>query len=157
VARDRKRSRQRRPKPVREQAPVSSQGRVIREDLPGELEHIGDVDEFDAALVRGADGVPAEPAELDLESEAAAREPADSADAEQAFGAERVPARRTGKDENRVVGFLRASWAELQRVQWPDRQHVSQATAVVVGFVAVMGLYFGVADWAAEKIVNFIL
>ena len=57
----------------------------------------------------------------------------------------------------RAVAFLRASWAELQRVQWPDRPQVSQATAVVLGFVAVAGIYLGVADYVAQKIINFIL
>jgi preprotein translocase SecE subunit len=57
----------------------------------------------------------------------------------------------------RAIAFLRASWAELQRVQWPDRRQVTQATTVVLGFVAVAGVYLGVADWAAQKIVNFIL
>ena len=58
---------------------------------------------------------------------------------------------------NRVIGFLRASWAELQRVQWPDRRAVSQATAVVLGFVAVAGAYLGLADYVAKEIVEFIL
>ena len=47
---------------------------------------------------------------------------------------------------NRVLNFLRASWAELQRVQWPDRKQVAQATAVVLGFVVLAGAYLGVAD-----------
>jgi preprotein translocase SecE subunit len=55
------------------------------------------------------------------------------------------------------VQFLRGSWAELQRVQWPDRRQVAQATAVVIGFVIVAGAYLGVADWAAQKFVDFIL
>jgi preprotein translocase subunit SecE len=140
---------------------VSSPGRLTHGDLPGELEHIGDVDEFDAALVRGSDGEPVESSEL--ERQVAKRDAADgdsdgNAAVEDAFGHERAPARRAaGGGENRVLAFLRASWAELQRVQWPDRQQVTQATAVVIGFVAVMGVYFGIADWAAEKIVNFIL
>jgi preprotein translocase SecE subunit len=56
-----------------------------------------------------------------------------------------------------VVGFLRASWAELQRVQWPDRQQVAQATAVVLGFVIVAGAFLALADLVASKIVNAIL
>ncbi len=55
----------------------------------------------------------------------------------------------------RAVAFLRASWAELQRMQWPDRRQTTQATAVVLGFVIVAGIYLGVADWIAQKIVNF--
>jgi preprotein translocase subunit SecE len=58
---------------------------------------------------------------------------------------------------NRAVAFLRASWAELQRVQWPDRRQVFQATAVVLGFVVVAGAYLGLADFVAKEIVEFIL
>ena len=50
------------------------------------------------------------------------------------------------KGGNRVIGFLRACWAELQRVQWPDRRQVAQATAVVLGFVVVAGAYLGLLD-----------
>jgi preprotein translocase subunit SecE len=55
------------------------------------------------------------------------------------------------------VHFLQGSWRELQRVQWPDRRQVMQATGVVIGFVIVAGIFLGVADWAAQRIVNFIL
>ncbi len=57
----------------------------------------------------------------------------------------------------RLVTFLQGSWRELQRVLWPDRRPVMQATGVVLGFVIVAGIYLGVADWVAEKIVHFIL
>ena len=33
----------------------------------------------------------------------------------------------------RLIGFLQGSWRELQRVQWPDRRQVVQATGVVIG------------------------
>jgi preprotein translocase SecE subunit len=69
-----------------------------------------------------------------------------------------LPARQANRPvHNRAIAFLRASWAELQRMQWPDRRQVTQATTVVLGFVAVAGVYLGAADWAAQKIVNFIL
>jgi preprotein translocase SecE subunit len=57
----------------------------------------------------------------------------------------------------RLVGFLQGSWRELQRVQWPDRRQVAQATGVVIGFVIVAGVFLGVADLVASKLVNFIL
>jgi preprotein translocase SecE subunit len=82
---------------------------------------------------------------------------------EEAFGEgvpaeEAAPGRRPSQPFRlRAVAFLRASWAELQRVQWPDRRHVTQATTVVLGFLVVAGVYLGIADWAAQKIVNFIL
>jgi preprotein translocase subunit SecE len=147
---------------------VPAQGRVVREDLPGQLDHVGDVDEFDAALVRGAEGVPADSlaaAELavDAQDEVKQRAPGKRAAKDgrgngSLGGEAALPVRHPSQSLGaRVAAFLRASWAELQRVQWPDRRQVTQATAVVLGFVAVMGIYLGVADWAAQKIVNFII
>lgn len=70
--------------------------------------------------------------------------------------ARRAPAVRPAKG-NRVTSFLRASWAELQRVQWPNRHQVFQATAVVLGFVVVAGAFLAGADFVAGKIVDAIL
>jgi preprotein translocase subunit SecE len=67
-----------------------------------------------------------------------------------------VPAHRPGPF-TRLVRFLQGSWRELQRVQWPDRRQVVQATGVVIGFVIVAGIYLGLADWVAGKVVPFIL
>ena len=58
---------------------------------------------------------------------------------------------------NRLINFLQGSWRELQRVQWPDRRQVMQATGVVIGFVIVAGVFLGVADLLAEKLVKLIL
>ncbi len=58
---------------------------------------------------------------------------------------------------NRLIGFLKGSWRELQRVQWPDRRQVIQATGVVIGFVIVAGVFLGVADFLAGKLMNFVL
>jgi preprotein translocase SecE subunit len=71
-------------------------------------------------------------------------------------------ARRSGRPPakvggNRLTAFLRASWAELQRVQWPDRRQVGQATAVVLGFVIVAGGFLGLADLLGSDLVNAIL
>ncbi len=149
-------------------------GTIERADLPGALEHAGDVDEFDAALVRGAGGVPltreeqAAPAdgELDAELEDALQEPLGPGGPGGGGGAGGggtgggEPARPSGaplRPGNRAIGFIRASWAELQRVQWPDRRQVTQATAVVLGFVVVAGVYLGVADTVAKEIVELVL
>jgi preprotein translocase SecE subunit len=65
-----------------------------------------------------------------------------------------APRERSG---SRLVHFLQGSWRELQRVQWPDRRQVMQATGVVIGFVIVAGVFLGVADFLATKIVKLIL
>jgi preprotein translocase subunit SecE len=57
----------------------------------------------------------------------------------------------------RLIGFLQGSWRELQRVQWPDRRQVMQATGVVIGFVILAAAFLGVADLLAGKLVTFIL
>lgn len=57
----------------------------------------------------------------------------------------------------RVIRFFGASWAELKRVIWPNRQQVAQGTAVTLGFVVIAGVYLGVADVAARAIVNLII
>ena len=184
MARDRQRAKQRKARRAgRAQNPGPARSKLERSDLTGELEHAsGEVEEFEAALVSGADGEPDDAFE-DEESEAArgfgegeevegvyADELSDSDDAtleEEAVAA--APAERqevaaapaggtpTRRGPARFIGFLRASWAELQRVQWPDRRAVGQATAVVIGFVVVAGLYLGVADWVAKKIVDYII
>ena len=58
---------------------------------------------------------------------------------------------------NRLINFIQGSWRELQRVQWPDRRQVIQATGVVIGFVIVAGAFLGVADFLAGKLMDFIL
>ncbi len=57
----------------------------------------------------------------------------------------------------RLLAFLEGSWRELQRVQWPDRRQVMQATGVVIGFVIVAAVFLGVADLVANKVVNFVI
>jgi preprotein translocase subunit SecE len=195
VARDRKRAKQRRERRAPRGAASAAHSELQRADLPGALEHAsGEVDEFDAALVRGAHGVPLPPDALpeapsveddgsELAGAGVATEvgdeplgvsppgagngaalPTADAEAEEAFGARERGGARAGEVRERrrplpgrAIAFLRASWAELQRVQWPDRPQVSQATTVVLGFVAVAGVYLGAADWVAQKIINFIL
>jgi preprotein translocase SecE subunit len=45
-----------------------------------------------------------------------------------------------------VIGFLVSCWAELKKVQWPDRETLIQATAVTILFVAVAAAYLGALD-----------
>ena len=57
----------------------------------------------------------------------------------------------------RVIAFLRASWAELQRVQWPNRQQLTQLTAIVLVFIVIMGTYLGVLDAVFSRLIQEIL
>jgi preprotein translocase subunit SecE len=185
VARDRKRAKQRRERRA-QAARTGAANTPARADVPGALDHASsDADEFDAALVRGAGGAPAEPdaaveAEVDsehlsegeVEAEALSEGDIGADQLEEPSGGGRKPPGGGGpgggvspeqasgapiRGGNRALAFLRASWAELQRVQWPDRRQVTQATAVVLGFVAIAGAYLGLADYVAKEIVEFVL
>ena len=56
-----------------------------------------------------------------------------------------------------VVGFLASCWAELRKVQWPDRDTLVQATAVTIIFVAVAAAYLGALDSAFSFLIKQIL
>ncbi|HEX8753860.1 MAG TPA: preprotein translocase subunit SecE [Solirubrobacterales bacterium] len=56
-----------------------------------------------------------------------------------------------------VIGFLLSCWAELKKVQWPDRETLIQATAVTILFVAVAAVYLGVLDLAFKELIKLIL
>jgi preprotein translocase subunit SecE len=161
VARQRQRARDRKQR-AREQQnnPGPRATEPHRANVPGELDHVSGVEEeFDAAIVSGAegdaadDGVGADVDDAEIERQAIEAAPSRR---EGAVGA-REPGGVTTHGGNRFVNFLRASWAELQRVQWPDRRQVAQATGVVLGFVIIAGLYLGLADWVAQRVVNFVI
>lgn len=124
-------------------APPQDEGRsdTVIDDEPylddGEDEHLTD-DEVDA--------------EAEAEAELAAR-------GEDGF---KVQGRRGAdtqahKKRPRVVQFLVAVWAELQRVQWPDRQALTTLTGVVLGFVLIMGGYLGLLDAIFSELIKAIL
>lgn len=55
------------------------------------------------------------------------------------------------------IGFLVSCWAELKKVQWPDRETLIQATAVTILFVAVAAAYLGALDAAFNWLIKQIL
>jgi preprotein translocase SecE subunit len=164
VARNRRRAAERKGRQRPEEGNGAPKERLHREEQPGSLDHAsGEVDEVEARIVAGAGGEPApldddEPIDDDaLEEEALA----DEGDGGRG-GAPPVPATAAGAPTRggtgpRFLNFLRASWAELKRVQWPDRRQVGQATAVVLGFVVVAGAFLGVVDVLTQELVDLIL
>jgi preprotein translocase subunit SecE len=61
------------------------------------------------------------------------------------------------REHGRVVSFLIAVWAELQRVQWPDRQQLTSLTGITLMFVLIVGGYLGLLDAIFSKLVSAIL
>jgi preprotein translocase SecE subunit len=69
----------------------------------------------------------------------------------------KAPKDKPVKEKGRLRTFFRSSWAELRRVQWPDRKQMSTMTTIVIGFVIIAGAYLGAIDWVANQIVNFLV
>jgi preprotein translocase SecE subunit len=74
-----------------------------------------------------------------------------------ADGAKRRGDAERHKNRPRFVQFLVAVWAELQRVQWPDRQALTTLTGVVLGFVLIAGGYLGLLDAIASRVIQAII
>ncbi len=66
-------------------------------------------------------------------------------------------AEKAEKRRGPIIGFLLSCWAELKRVQWPDRDTLVQASAVTFIFVAVMAAYLGALDGAFNWLIKQII
>ena len=49
--------------------------------------------------------------------------------------------------------FLEESWGELQKVTWPDKDQLQNATLVVIAFTIVISLVI----WMMDGVVRFVL
>jgi preprotein translocase subunit SecE len=187
VARNRKRAKERRNRrpngAVRTEQGIATARPKRGEETPDPLEHATpDVELAEAQLALGRPELTDEPGEEPSASDGLGASELEQSDQEELyFGAERTgaedgdgdrpaepsagelaatgataPERRV-RSRARLINFLQGSWRELQRVQWPDRRAVMQATGVVIGFVIIAGLYLGLADEVASKIVSLIL
>ena len=56
-----------------------------------------------------------------------------------------------------VSGFIVSCWAELKRVQWPDRETLIQASAVTLVFIAIAAAYLGALDALFNLLVQRLL
>jgi len=105
--------------------------------------------------------------ELELEAEEAGAfsdEPVEEVAPETATGPRGVRGGDTaaaGEKERRGLGkvwhFFQNVWAELQRVQWPDRKQVTTLTGVVLGFVLLAGGYLGLLDAIFSRVIDEII
>jgi preprotein translocase SecE subunit len=133
----------------------------------------GEVREIEAIEEGIAEGVPEEALELpeapqpsrsERRAEAKAEKAAQKREREQQKQREREQLAKRQKaaakkqaaashQRGGVIGFLISCWAELKKVQWPDRETLIQATAVTILFVAVAAAYLG----ALDALFNFLI
>jgi len=95
--------------------------------------------------------VPVEEAGAPLDAEA------EAAPVEDAAVIEDRRERREQRSRSGIITFLGHVVDELRRVQWPDRRHVGQGTAVVLGFVVIAGSYLGLLDAIWKPLIEAIL
>jgi preprotein translocase subunit SecE len=74
------------------------------------------------------------------------RAPVDAAPEERV---ERRPA-----EQRRRGSFMRESWGELQKVEWPGQRQVIQGTVVVLIACLVVGVYLYACDQAFKNLVE---
>ncbi len=55
------------------------------------------------------------------------------------------------------ISFVQESWTELSKVHFPSPKETAQATAVVLVLVIMMGLYLGLVDLGATRVVRQLL
>ena len=53
--------------------------------------------------------------------------------------------------------FVEESWAELQRVTWPDYEQLKNATFVIIIFSVLVGVIIWIMDFASRSTINLIL
>jgi len=57
---------------------------------------------------------------------------------------------------NKLMEFLKVSWQELKKVQWPGRMEIVASTVIVLLVGLFLMLYVGVIDFGLNKAVKFI-
>jgi len=92
-------------------------------------------------------------AEVRDRKEAEKRRAAEQKRQEEAKLAKRQKQAQAERQRGGVLGFLASCWAELKKVQWPDRETLVQATAVTIIFVAIAAAYLG----ALDALFNFLI
>jgi len=55
-----------------------------------------------------------------------------------------------GSESRRRGSFLRESWGELQKVDWPNRAQTIQGTVVVIIAVIIVGAYL----WGVDQVIR---
>jgi preprotein translocase SecE subunit len=133
------------PEPLDQATPYVDEAQLAEAgaEIPPADDDASEVGITDDELARAADEVEVPP---DLAHDVRPRMPAEG-----------HPGATEHKERGRVLTFLRACADELRRVQWPDRKHVFQATAVVLGFCLIAGGWLGLMDAIWQPLINGIL
>ena len=150
----------------------SAESRAQHDTQVGMSGDIAEIEAVEAGIAAGADeaeletpDAPHGPSRSERRAEAKAAKQAERKERDQqkqreqqqlARQQKKATAERQSGARGGVIGFLMSCWAELKKVQWPDRETLVQATAVTIIFVAVAAAYLGALDalfsWLVKQI-----
>ncbi len=136
----------------------------------GKSGDIAEIEAVEAGIAAGADEADLEtpdapkPSRAERRAEAKARKEAEKRQEQerkrreaQQLEKKQKQAKAERTQRGGVIGFLVSCWAELKKVQWPDRETLIQATAVTILFVAVAAAYLGFLDYVFQELIKLIL
>lgn len=55
---------------------------------------------------------------------------------------------------NSIIRYVRESLEELRQVRWPTQQQAVRLTVIVIGFIIVSSLFFGIIDMGFSEIIR---
>jgi preprotein translocase SecE subunit len=136
----------------------------------GKSGDIAEIEAVEAGIAAGADEADLEtpdapkPSRAERRAEAKARKEAEKRQEQerkrreaQQLEKKQKQAKAERTQRGGVIGFLFSCWAELKKVQWPDRETLIQATAVTILFVAIAAAYLGFLDYVFQELIKLIL
>ena len=85
------------------------------------------------------------------------RQEREAAERAKAQAERRTPVVRAERERGPVITFFGSVRKELQKVQWPDRDTLVQASAVTILFVAVAAAYLGILDAIFSRLVDLLI
>lgn len=59
--------------------------------------------------------------------------------------------------KDKIKNYLFEVRSELKKVTWPEKKTLGISTVVIVLFMIIMALYFGIVDLVFSKIVSLII
>ena len=57
---------------------------------------------------------------------------------------------------NKLVKFIKESYAELKKVIWPTKEEVASSTKVVIISVVIIAMVLGLIDIVLFRVLNFV-
>jgi preprotein translocase subunit SecE len=71
--------------------------------------------------------------------------------------AAKAKVKQVGRQDNRLVRFLKETRTEIKKVAWPTRKQAINLTFIVIGVTAAMSLFLGVLDFLLQRALNLVV